>query len=59
MVARLREFIPHDARLVAESGIVSAEDVRAMKEADADACLIGEALMRAEDKAALLRNLRG
>jgi indole-3-glycerol phosphate synthase len=58
MAARLREFIPDGALLVAESGIVSAEDVRAMKAADADAVLIGEALMRAEDKAGMLRTLR-
>jgi indole-3-glycerol phosphate synthase len=58
MVLRLREFIPDGVLLVAESGIVSAEDVQAMKDADADAVLIGEALMRAEDKAEMLGILR-
>ncbi|MDR0874587.1 MAG: indole-3-glycerol phosphate synthase TrpC [Clostridiales Family XIII bacterium] len=58
LTARLREFIPDGVLFVAESGIKTAEDVRLVREAGADAVLIGETLMRAEDKAAMLRELR-
>jgi indole-3-glycerol phosphate synthase len=44
---------------VSESGVRSAEDVRRLREIGADAVLVGETLMRAEDKAAKLRELRG
>jgi len=56
---RLRSLVPPEVLFVAESGIRTAEDVRAMREAGADACLIGETLMRADDKAAMLAELRG
>ncbi len=55
---RLRKLVPDGILFVAESGIRSAEDVRAMREAGADACLVGETLMRAKDKTAMLRSLR-
>ena len=55
---RLRKLVPDGILFVAESGIRSAEDVRALREAGADACLIGETLMRAEDPAAKLRELK-
>ncbi len=55
---RLRKLVPDGILFVAESGIRSAEEVRALREAGADACLIGETLMRAKDKTAMLRNLR-
>lgn len=57
--ARLRGFVPKSILFVAESGITSAQDVRALAEIGADAVLIGERLMRAEDKGAELRALRG
>ena len=44
---------------VAESGIKTAEDVDAMRSIGVDALLIGETMMRAEDKGAMLRQLRG
>ena len=56
---RLRKLVPDGILFVAESGIRSAEDVRLMREAGADACLVGETLMRSPDKAAMLRSLRG
>ena len=37
----------------------NAEDVQRLREIGADAVLVGETLMRAEDKAAKLRELRG
>ena len=56
---RLRKLVPDGILFVAESGIRSADDVRAMREAGADACLVGETLMRARDKTQMLRTLRG
>ena len=55
---RLRKLVPDGIVFVAESGIRDAEDVRAMRDAGADACLVGETLMRAPDKAQMLRKLR-
>jgi indole-3-glycerol phosphate synthase len=43
---------------VAESGVKSPEDVAALKSIGADAALMGEVLMRAKDKAALLAAMR-
>ena len=55
----LRRLVPRDVLFVAESGIKTPEDVRAMQEIGADAVLVGEALMRAPDKKAALKHLRG
>lgn len=44
---------------IAESGIFTGEDSRRMAEAGYDAVLVGEALVRADDPAALVRELRG
>ena len=55
---RLRELVPHDVLLVSESGVKTAEDVAAIYSMGADAVLIGEALMRAENKKAALKELR-
>ena len=56
---RFRKLIPPDVLFVSESGVSSAEDVRKLCEIGADAVLIGETLMRAENKAARLAELRG
>lgn len=56
--ARLRELVPPEAVFVAESGVSAPEDAAALRSAGADAVLIGEALMRAQDKAALLAAFR-
>lgn len=56
---RLRELVPTDELFVTESGIKTAEDVAAMRNVGADAVLVGETLMTAEDKAAKLLELRG
>lgn len=56
--ARLRDKIPASAVFVAESGIASSSDVAALRSAGADAVLIGEALMRARDKKAMLASFR-
>ena len=56
---RLRELVPPEVLFVAESGIRSAADAEEMRRMGADAVLVGEALMRAEDKKAKLTELRG
>lgn len=56
---RLRELIPSNVLFVSESGVSSPEDVAKLREIGADAVLIGEALMRAEDKKERLTQLRG
>lgn len=56
---RLRSLIPSDVLFVSESGVQSADDVAKLREIGADAVLIGETLMRAEDKNAKLAELRG
>ncbi|MGN0584296.1 MAG: indole-3-glycerol phosphate synthase TrpC [Ruminococcus sp.] len=56
---RMRELIPEDVIFVSESGIKSAEDIAVLREIGADAVLIGETLMRAEDKNQKLKELRG
>ncbi len=56
---RLRELIPRDVLFVSESGISSPEDAEKLREMGADAALVGEALMRAPDRKAMLSELRG
>lgn len=56
---RLREMVPSDIIFVSESGVQTAEDVNTLRKIGADAVLIGETLMRAEDKSAKLAQLRG
>ena len=55
----LRQKAPPGVLFVAESGITSPADVSALRTAGVDAVLVGEALMRAPDKAAALAALRG
>ena len=56
---RLRQMIPPEILFVSESGVGSAEDVSSLRGIGADAVLIGETLMRAADKKAKLRELKG
>jgi indole-3-glycerol phosphate synthase len=56
---RLRSLVPPEVRFVAESGIKTAADIDALRQAKVDAVLIGETLMRAADKKAMLDSLRG
>lgn len=55
---RLRAMVPEGVLFVAESGVHSAEDVKSIRECGADAVLVGEALMRAQDKTEKLKELR-
>ncbi len=49
----LRELVPPGVLYVAESGVKNTEDVVSVVQMGADAVLIGEALMRVEDKITL------
>ena len=51
--------IPSDLVRVSESGIHSPEDAQRVRAAGADAVLIGEALMRTENKAAFIQAIQG
>ena len=56
---RMRELVPEDIIFVSESGIKDSVDIKALKDSGVDAVLIGETLMRAEDKTQKLLELRG
>lgn len=56
---RLRERIPEEVLFVSESGVKDPSDVARLRDIGADAVLIGEALMRAPDRKAALKRLRG
>lgn len=55
---RLRDAIPASKIFVAESGIKCAADTQALKQAGVQAVLVGEALMRSADAAAMLKEMR-
>jgi len=57
LTERLRRVVPDHLVVVSESGIHSPDDARRMREAGADAILVGEELMRAADPAARIREL--
>lgn len=56
---RMRELVPKDIIFVSESGVKTADDIKLLRESGVDAVLIGETLMRADDKTAKLAELRG
>lgn len=56
---RLRKLVPPSCVFVAESGIKTADDIARLKENGVDAVLIGETLMRAENKTEALKSLNG
>ncbi|MGN1456968.1 MAG: indole-3-glycerol phosphate synthase TrpC [Acutalibacteraceae bacterium] len=55
----LRKLVPSDVTFVAESGIKSAKDIDVLRQANVNAVLIGETLMRAENKTEMLAQLKG
>ena len=57
--ARLAKRVPAGCTLISESGITSRADMETAECSGADAVLIGEMLMRSDDPAATLRELRG
>ncbi len=56
---RLRERIPEDILFIAESGIHTREDIKALERGGVNGILIGETLMRSADKKKTLAELRG
>lgn len=56
---RLRKFVPKEILFVSESGMKTAEDIKKLKENGIDAVLIGETLMRSENKKEMLETLNG
>ena len=57
--ARLRDKIPAGVLYVAESGVKTPEDLEMIRKIGADAALVGEAFMKAPDRKAFLREMRG
>jgi Indole-3-glycerol phosphate synthase len=55
---RLRELVPKDYIYVSESGIISATDIAMLRENGTNAVLIGETLMRSENKKEMLLELK-
>ena len=56
---RMRQRVPDECVLVAESGIKTREDVRRLEAAGVDAILVGESLMREPDIGAAVDRLLG
>lgn len=56
---KVKPLIPDDYVFVAESGLHHAADINEMRAIKANAVLIGESLMRHQDKAVKIRELRG
>lgn len=57
--ARLAKHVPEGVILVAESGLANGADVHAAGQMGAQAVLVGEALIKAEDRAAAVREFAG
>ena len=57
--SRLRKMVPGEVLFVSESGVRNARDIQAARETGVDAVLVGEVLMRAENRRAKLAELRG
>ena len=57
--AKLRDLIPAEKIYIAESGVKTPADISTLKKIGADAVLIGETLMRSNDKKKTLAELRG
>lgn len=56
---RLRAMVPESTLFVAESGIKTREDVKKLEDIGVNAVLIGETLMRSNDKKAMINELKG
>lgn len=56
---RLREFVPPEIIFVSESGISTPADIGKLREIGAHAALIGESIMKKQDKKAEISRLRG
>ena len=56
---RLRDLVPKDILFVSESGVNSPADIKNIIDMGADAALVGEVLMRAENRKFTLDRLKG
>lgn len=56
---RLRKLAPENVVFVSESGIKTSDDIQKLYDNQVDAVLIGETLMRSQDKMAALEELNG
>ncbi len=56
---KLREHVPPDKIFVSESGITNARDIQMLRDNNINAVLIGETLMRSDNKRLMLDTLRG
>ncbi|MGX2971706.1 indole-3-glycerol phosphate synthase TrpC [Helicobacter sp. T3_23-1059] len=56
---RLKKLVPKDKIFVSESGIATREDIALLESHDINAVLIGESLMRQNDKTKALNTLKG
>lgn len=54
----LRRLVSDDITFISESGIKTKEDVARLKENDVDAVLIGETLMKSDDKKSMILELK-
>ncbi len=54
---RLRKLVPKEIVFVSESGITTADDIEVLRKNGTNAVLIGECLMRSEDKKQMLKEL--
>ena len=57
--ARLKSLVSNNVLFVSESGVKTRADVEKLIEIGADAVLVGETLMRAKNKTAALKELKG
>ncbi len=57
--SRFRQMIPSSVIYVSESGVKTREDVELLRANNTNAVLIGETLMRAENRVALLKEFKG
>ena len=55
----LKQHVPADRLLVAESGVLAPADVKTLRDAGVNAFLVGEAFMRADDPGTALAQLFG
>lgn len=56
---RLRAMVPKDRLFISESGITGPEDIAALRQNGVNGVLIGEALMKCQDKKEAISRLRG
>ena len=58
VTARLSALVPDDRQLIAESGVKTPEDIKLLQKSNARRFLIGESLMKQDNRAQAVENLR-